>query len=442
MRASITGREAPDGKVRQAIVLAGALVLWGAVGFTGFGDVIDISGTFGLDVLAIPIPATLVDEIQLDTPAELTLLKFGMEAELDLSASFSGDATAHLNTALSIAGLQRCVLDGKFYLGPLGIKPEVWIAVPFETVTDINHFMNWVVIPPGDPMFVKMRCTTDFGMGDIDVTNLFMLEDVTFPNPLADFVPLQYTVQSQSFHTGDILTIKTEPVAGVTLTSVTRFCATEATNAIKGWSASGSVDADASLCDEFCFNESLSISGLQYCGLSLWFKLDVNPCGDPALSSPTPILALTGGGSLSDILSLGITGTFSLFPVNIAGFSLSTTLCDVISVTMQFSELFEMEQLSARAQAPIDTGIMQGSVFAYCTFAGTAGKACTVGATLGHGTVSGGLSFMFSEQAGSMRLTGTTARLEFKNAPASFTISVGFGRSGLAQAGFGVGISF
>ena len=436
MRASIMGREAPRGRARQAIILAGALALWGTVGLAGVGEVADVSGTFGLDVVAVPIPATLVDEIQLDTPAELTLLKFGVEAKLDLSVSFSGSALAHINTAMSIPGLEHCVLDGRFYLGPLLIKPEVWFAVPFETVTDVNHFTNWVVIPPGDLMFVKLRCTTEVGVGGLGVRNLFMLEDVTFPNPLADFVPLQYPVQSQSFHTGDILTITAEPAPGVTLTSTTRFCATEAANVIKGWSASGSADATGSCCGEdFYFNETLSLTGIQYCGMSLSFKLDVKPCDDD-------ILALSGGGTLGGILDLGLTGSFSLFPIHISGFSATTSLCDMISVTMQFSELFDLQQLSARAQVPIDTGIMQGSAYAYCTFIGAVGKACTIGSTLSHGTISGGLSFTFTEQLGSLRLTGTTVRLGFGTAPASFTITASFGQKGLAQAGFGAGISF
>jgi hypothetical protein len=438
MLASVMERCGSCGRWRRGSVLVGvsALALCFAVGLTGVGDPVDISGTFGFDVVAVPIPATLVDEIELDTPAELTLIKFGLEAELDLSLSFPADAGLHLNTAMSIPGLEHCVLDGRIYFGPLLIKPEVWLAVPFETVTDINHFTNWVVIPPGDLMFVKLRCTTEVGVGGFDITNLFMLEDVTFPNPLADFVPLQYTVQSQSFHTGDILTITTEPAPGMSLTSVTRFCATEATNVIKGWSAGGSADAAGSCCGEDpYFNETLSLTGIQYCGMSLWLKLDVKPCDQD-------ILALSGGGTLADILDIGLTGSFSLFPIDFSGFSLVTTLCDAVTATLQFSDTFQLLQMSVRGQCAIDTGIMQGSAFAYCTFVGNVGKACTVGATLGHGTVSAGLSFTFSEQAGSLRLTGTTARLEFRNAPASFTISAGFGRSGLAQAGFGVGISF
>lgn len=411
-----------------------ALILCATASWAGLTQIVDVSGTFGLDVLTVPIPATLVDEIQLDTPAELTLLKFGMEARLDVRFAYA-DTSLRVNTAMSIPGLQRFVADGQFYLGPLLVKPEMWFAVPFETVTDINHFPNWVVIPPGDMMFVKLRCTTEVGLGSLRISNLFMLEDVTFPSPLVNFVPLQYPVQSQSFHTGDILTITTELFPDVNLTSVTRFCATDAMNAIKGWSARGSVDADASLCDEFCLNGTLSLSGIRYCGLTLWFALDVNPCGDP-------VLALSGGGSLEGFWSIGLTGAFSLFPIDIAGFSFTTTLCDCFTATVQLSEHFAFEGATVRGQWAIDTGIMKGNLFAACSFVGTVGRSASLGVTLGHGTTSGSLSLAFSEQLGSLRLTGTNVRLVFANAPSSFTISVGFGRGGLAQAAFGVGLAF
>lgn len=436
MLAATAERGGSCGRVgRRSIALAVTLALVGVVGLTGIGETVDISGTFGFDVIAIPIPATLVTEIQLDTPAELTIFKFGLEAELDLNVSYLG-ASMHMNTAMSIPGLQRLVLDEKFYLGPLLMKPETWFAVPFETVVDINHFTNSVVIPPGDFMFVKLRWTTEVNVGGLDVRNLFMIEDVTFPNPLADFTPLFYPVQSQSFHTGDILTVRAEPAPGVTLTSITRFCATEATNVIKGWSGGGSVDPDGSCCDDFDINGTLMLSGIKYCGMSLWFRLDVEPC-------QTSPLTLSGGGTLADILNLGLLGSFSLFPFDFSGFTLSATLCDNLTASLQFSDTFHLLQASFRCQAAVDTGIMQGSAFVSGVFSGEGiGKSFTMGATLGHGTVSGGLSTSFAEQAGSLRLMSTTVRLEFRSSPASFTVSAGFGRRGLAQAGFGIGISF
>jgi hypothetical protein len=142
--------------VAALLVLAVVPAAWSAT--EGCGGALDLSGTLGLDTVVVPIPATLVDEIQLDTPAQLTLLKFGIESTLDASLAYY-DMFVHLNTAMNIPGLERLVVDASLPIGPITLKPEMWFAVPFETVTDVNYFTNWVVIPPGDPLFVKMRCT-------------------------------------------------------------------------------------------------------------------------------------------------------------------------------------------------------------------------------------------------------------------------------------------
>jgi len=420
---------------RRGLVLIGALVLALAVGFAGQGEALDISGTYQLDTVFVPIPATLVDEIQLDTPAELTVFKVGIESTLDLSVTF-WDAVVHLNTAMNIAGLERFILDMTAPLGPLLLKPEIWFAVPFETVMDINHFTNWVVVPPGDLMFVKARITAEADILGVDVNNLLMIEDVTFPDPGADFGPLEYETFDQTFHVGDILTVTTDPYPGITLTSTTLFCASLATNAVKGWSARGSVCPTSSLCDDFCFNQRLSLTGLEYCGVSLWFTLGINPCDEP-------ILELSGGGAMSGLWSLDLSSAFSLFPLDISGFSFQTTLCDVIDASIQLGEDFSFQSASLRSQANIDTGIMQGSAFSSCTLiAGEGLTALSLGASLTHGTISGSLNWAFCKQNEEIRLGSVTSRLQFRFAPAAISTSLVFGRRGLVRATLSGVLSF
>jgi len=423
-------------------VLLGWLVLVCLFGIVGAGEMLDIDGRYQLDVVLVPIPATLVGEIQLDSPAELTVFKTGVESTLDLSVAF-WDGAFHLNTAMNIAGLERVIVDLAAPLGPIGLTTEIWLAVPFETVTDINHFTNWVVVPPGDLMFVDGRITAEIEISEITFKNLLMIEDVTFPDPALDFVPLQYPVQDQSFHIGDILLVTSEPYPGVTVTSTTLLCASLETRAVKGWSATGSVDLACSLCDDFCFKETLGISGLEYCGVSLWFNLTLNPLADPALDSGDPIIELSGGGSMSGLWSLGLTGSFSLLPLDITGFSFSTTLCDVISASIQLGEDLNFESASLRSQVGIDTGIMQGSTSATCTIvAGEGVTSLTLGASLTHGTISGGLVWAFVQDSGSLRLGSVTSRFRLDFAPASFAVSVAFGRSGLVQAAITAWLSF
>jgi hypothetical protein len=144
MLAAFMERGGSCGRERRGIALVGALALWVAVGLTGAGETADISGTFGFDVVAVPIPATLVDEIQLDAPGDLTVFKFGLEAELDLNLTYLG-ASMHMNTAMSVPGLERLVLDRVL------LRPAVnqrWFCRTTETVS-YQPFLNSVVIPPG-----------------------------------------------------------------------------------------------------------------------------------------------------------------------------------------------------------------------------------------------------------------------------------------------------
>ncbi|MCK5213570.1 MAG: hypothetical protein KAQ74_06540, partial [Dehalococcoidia bacterium] len=295
-------------------------------------------------------------------------------------------------------------------------------------VTDINHFLNWVAIPPGgDLMFVTARCTISGNFGGLNIENLFMIQDVTFPNPGTNFVPLQYPVQSQSFHVGNILTLTTEVYPGVTLRSVTNFFADFSSTSVIGWSGRGSVDKEASLCDDFGFSETLTLSGLQYCGVGIWLSLAVDPC------DPEP-LVLTGGGSISGLWELDLSGSFSLFPLSISGFSFSTSLCDWITASVQLSKNFEFVSASFRGQADLDTGIMQGSV--YASFSFNAAGGCTnlsLGSMLTHGGISGGLACGISEQGGSLRLVSVSPTLSFRFTPVTFSVSARFGRSGLVQ---------
>jgi len=410
-----------------------AIVLAVSVGAIGQG--ISISGRYGLDTMMLPIPATLVSEIQLNTPAELTLLKFGIESKLDLTVTYGSLAT-HLNTAMNIPGWERFIFDARMPFAGAMVKGELWFAVPFETVTDVNHFQNWVIIPPGDVMFVTGRLTAEFMFGGLDFHNLLMIEDVTFPNPSLDFGPLQYPVQSQSFHVGDILTFTAEPYPGVTLKSVTYFWANAAATAVKGWSAPGSVDHTSSLCDEFAFSQKITLTGLEYCGVPYWFSLQVNPC-------QTPTLVATGGGSFSNMLDIGLSGSFSFFPLDIGGFSFSAQLCDSLYGSFSLNEHFQYQGATFRCSSQIDTGLMKGTVASTFTF--RAGQGCTnisFSANLMHGTFSGGVSGSISQQAGNLKLTSVSWSVGIQLSPVTISVSAAFGAQGLARATLSLGVVF
>ncbi|MBE0635618.1 hypothetical protein IH601_06460, partial [Candidatus Bipolaricaulota bacterium] len=252
----------------EFIVFLSFLIILAVPEQEAYGELLDVSGQYSLATLVMPVPATLQGGIQLDTPAEMTLLKFGIESELDFIATI-WDAALHFNSAINIAGLERVILDFTVPLGIIDLKLEVWNAVPFETVTDVSHFTNWVVLPPGDLMYMKTRFEVSGAFTGMSFNNLMMIEDVTFPNPYADFAPLQYPVQSQSFHVGDILTVVVNPYPGVTVRSVTNMCADGGSRPVKGYSAPGRVSSECTLCKIGNWDETITITGLEYCSIPI-----------------------------------------------------------------------------------------------------------------------------------------------------------------------------
>jgi len=403
-----------------------------ALAFTGreaYGELLDVSGQWSVATIVMPVPASLEGGIQLDTPAEMTLLKFGIESELDFTATI-WDAALHFNSAINIAGLERVIVDGSVSLGLFDAKLEIWSAVPFETVTDVSHFTNWVVLPPGDLMFVKTRLEISGTFGGLSFNNLVMLEDVKFPNPNADFVPLQYSVQTQSFHVGDILTITYNPYPGVTVQSITNIRANPGSRPVKGYSAPGRVDIDC------LWNETITVTGLQYQEIPFWLSLRVNPSG-------ADILRLSGGGSFSKFGDLELSGSFSLFPLLIGGYSFSFSWCDNISASVNLSNKFKFQTASVRGNIDIPFGSMTGRFTSAITLASPLGLTnISLGASASQGTFSGGLNVGISQQAGELRLSSVSTNFGMTLTPVRLTFSVVFGRTGLRQAILNVGVTF
>jgi hypothetical protein len=431
------GRNPPHtGPTRSAQTSAssvGIIAFIALVTIPSCGQLIELTGRFSLDTVTLPIPATLVGEIQLDAPAELTVLKHGIEATLDLEL-IAANMLVHLNTAMNIAGSERFILESTIPLGPVTIAPELWFAVPFETVTDVNGFINWVTIPPAKMLFVKTRWTVSTHYGGLDIEDLFLLEDVNFPDPDADFGPLTYPIQSQSFRYGNILTISATPIDGISLTSVTCICADSSSNDVKGWSASGGAYA---ACGTGCswFNETITVSGLRYSCLLCWLSLYFDPAA-------VPVIVLRGGGSFSGIGGLELSGAFSLFPISLAGFSFSASLSDCAEASISLSDTLGFLSASIRFSAGLPLGSMRGTFAWNGTVTAASGlTGCSIAATVSQGIFSGGMTVNYVQQMGNLEFMSTTTRLGLSFDAVHVSASVEFGRAGLRCARFGVGVT-
>ncbi|MCX6092303.1 MAG: hypothetical protein NTX23_05510 [Candidatus Bipolaricaulota bacterium] len=116
-----------------------------------------LSGQFSLDFAARRIPTTLSDDIALDTPSEFAMLEFAIYSNLDVNVD-CGFANLKLDMGTNMAGPEHAVGIANLQLAPVefgGLSfedihaiGEMWFAVPFEGVTDVNNLPNCVVILP------------------------------------------------------------------------------------------------------------------------------------------------------------------------------------------------------------------------------------------------------------------------------------------------------
>jgi len=421
--------------MRVSYMLASALLLVALIASLGLSAPIDLSGQYTLNTILIPVSATVVGGTWIGTPAQFITPRISMESTLDLTLT-AHNTQWHVNSAMNFAGFERFVIDAKLPLGPLLIEPEIWCAVPFETVIDDDCIANALVIPPGEMLFVKSRWTTTFELHGLRFISLLMIEDITFPNPNEDFPDPNYNTQTQSFHVGSITTITAEPYPGVLLTSVTSVCADSGSNDIVGWSAPGCVSKTSSLCDTLCFNETLSLSGLKLCGIPVWLNLAVDPCN-------APLLTLTGGGSFSGIGNLELSGGFSLFPLAFSGFSFSGSLCDMIRLSVTLSENLEFTSASFSSSSSFTFGDFAATVSgsgSYTSAMGFAGG--TFSASLRHSMFSGGMTIGVVNQSGNLQVASVSPRLQFTASPVSFSVSLMFSRTKLTRAMLTVGVIF
>jgi hypothetical protein len=237
----------------------GILLLIVAVILGGVTTVAQLSGRFGLDLVARRIPTTLTGEIKLDTPSEFVMLEFAIASNLILDVDF-GFAHLNIDAVVNTAGPEHLVFKAPLDFGclpiyeitfdKLSIVPEMWFAVPFEAVTDVNNLPNSVIIPPGDIMFVKARVTLSTSISGFNITTLAMLEDTSFPNPGSSYTtripgspytPLYYPVQSQSFAVGTLVSASWRAQMGVSVSASLGMNASSSGTSIKGYSATGSV---------------------------------------------------------------------------------------------------------------------------------------------------------------------------------------------------------
>ena len=437
------------------VVVALALGSWGTVHA-------DIVGNSRLDLAMEPIPCTLIDEIKLDTPCEKTLLMFDLESIIDVTL-VTDSLSLRTNFAIGIAGLEHTILTLGATIGSIDLISEIWFATPFEAVVDVNNHPNIVMIPPGKILFVKKRLTTIMKLGGVTLRNLAMFEDVTFPNPNANYgtsdcdndgspegtcvkgvetnPALQY--QTQSFAFGDLINLTGQTTSGITVTSEIGVCATRASNSVKKFSAVGSVNPEchSQPKPDLLFDyTSLAISGIPVasgvvsnaqiscvkiskCSLTNTLSIQNSPFPIPISTSftITDLFSLTFGNSASLILDSGP----ATINISFANFQFS-------GISLNYASTLEGRNVTAALGGNI--GIAKGT--------GITGARLNLSVVSGTFNAIHALSLIRNPLEPGLQFGSFSIQMGLNIAPARITIQAVFGQMGLSRSGVSAGLVF
>ena len=419
------------------VLLLVTCIAWGAVG--------QISGRFGIDLVTRKIPTTVTGEIKLDTPSEFALLEFAIASKLDVTAGF-GWGTLDLDAAVNMAGPEHLVtgldLDIRsvdFYgtwIDQIQVTPEIWFAVPFEAITDVNNLPNAVVIPPAKPLFVTARATTALHVDGFDINHLLMFSDVNFPSPSSSYDPLTYGPQTQSFAWGTLARVSWKAQMGFMVRAIAGVNASSSATMIKGHSASGRVVPDN------CFLTA-SISGIDIscCDigpfeitdsrLGLSFTVSTVQSSSATLSYSG---RLPGGVSVSTSLAL------LTFPRKLSGVRLSGVIGPV-SFSVLLDKL-QLTSLSARFNQQLNLGGTTASISASATGLERGLTGASAQLVLSRGIFSANTSIACAQRGDEFGFASWATSVSLRLSPATITLQAVFGPYGLTRAAAGVGVVF
>ncbi len=439
-------RRRPGRRLRS---LALAVAILGACAATGVGQ---MSGQFGIDLIARKIPTTLTDEIGLDTPSEYSELEFAIASDLDVTANFGfADVTIDLGT--NMAGAEHAVGVVDVQLAPvqlggttvedIHVKGEMWYAVPFEAVTDVNNLPNSCVIPPGGPFFVTARFTVSFEYEGFAARWLGMIQDVAFPNPNAAYADLTYDDAKRDVGLGSILFASWTSPLGSSLSVSSGLNSSLSSTVIKGYSDSGRVDVGECSTDwGNCFLNG-SLSGIPLCDTWLGvFALTDATMGVSFSVSTTQTLSATVSYSAKVADDVRLSTSLELFkdPVSMAGLNLSGSLgCFSFGVAL---DKLAITSLSAGCNTPFSLGALTGafSLGATGLQAGLTGLSMRL--SLSQGVFAASTNLAFAQRGDEFGFSSLGTQLTYRIPPGSLSIQATFGRFGLTRAAVGAGVTF
>ena len=406
-----------------------------------------LTGHLDLGVIARRIPTTVTGEIKLDTPSEFTMLEFAVTSKLDLTLR-TGVIDPRLMAAVNTAGIEHCVLLSPIEFGPvtfygarideLTVVPEIWFAVPFEYVTDVNNLPNSVIIPPGDPRFVSARAAFSASVGGFDVEHLVMLEDVNFPSPSGSYEPLYYPQTASRMAVGSLTTVSWRARIGFSMSAQLGLSASAASKSIKGHSAGGKVTPGSSFLRMSVGGINLgqtSLFGVGVQDIVLGTSFSVSTDQDERLGITVTVSGAAWEGTT---ISTGI--TLGSSPISVSSISVSVRNGPFhLGIAL---DTFEITGLSASFGTSLNLGAISGSwaLSASGIERGLTGLAFRL--ALAQGIFSTNTSITFSTRGEEFGFASWSNSLTFRFSPAVVSVQATFGRYGLTRAAVTTSMSF
>ncbi len=406
-----------------------------------------LAGRLDLDLVARRIPTTLTGEIQLDTPSEFTMLEFAIVSKLDLTLR-TGFIDPRVEAAVNTAGIEHFVFSSPFAFGSLALPsirlddfavvPEVWVSVPFESLTDVNNLPNSAIIPPGDPLFASARCTFSASVDGFDIEHLVMLEDVNFPGPSGGYEPLYYRRSDQEFGVGSLTSASWRASIGLSMTAQVGLSASGASKSIKGHSAKGSVTKDSSFL-------RLGVAGIRLASVSLFGVGIQDVTLGTSFSAATGMdeafsttISIAGEAWARSSISLSI--SFSALPPTVSALTLSVTEGPfTLSIAL---DTLDITGLSASCGDSVNLGAISGTWSLRVTGIERGLTGLAMALSLAHGAFSANTSITFSQLGDDFGFASWSNRLIFRLSPAVVSAQVTFSRHGLTRAAITTSVSF
>jgi len=418
----------------------------------GIASHAQLSGQFGLGVITRRIPTTLTGEIKLDTPSEFVMLEFAIASNAVLNVDL-GFIDLGINAAVNTAGPEHFVFKTPLSFGglpvygipldELSMVPEMWFAVPFDAVMDVNNLPNSVVIPPGDILFVKARVTFSTTVAGFTAKHLVMLEDTNFPNPGSAYTPLTYPVQSQSFAMGSLTAISWRAQVGFSMSTDIGINAARSGDSVKGYSAVGMVVPDN-------LYATVSIGGIGLGDIQLYgtsvqaltlgtsFTFRRTPTQTTGTTAFNTTISLSG--QLWDSVGISSSVTLTPFPPAFGGVTLSIT-SEPFRLAFALDTM-TLTSMSASISSGLSMGAMTGSWGASATGLERGMTGASVRLSLAQGIFSAGTSVSYATRGEQFVFASWASTLTFRFSPAVVTVQATFGRYGLTRAAVTTGVAF